>query len=138
MNNDIGNGKRFLYTLFSLAIGICLAGILAVLVWVSRKKQDKNITYKQCFFKLIYPSMFACIAICFLVIIKIQYVSPVQLLLLSCIIASAIFSGIQTKNFLVFIILFFFALSIIAGDFLWKYIKEKYNQRLLKIKSSSN
>lgn len=135
---DIGNGKRFLYLLFSIAVGILLAGILGVLVWLSRKKEDKNITYKQCFFKLIYPSIFASIAICFLVILKLQYVSPVQLLIISAIILTAFFSAIETKSFLVFIILIAFAFSIIGGDELIKKIKAWYNNRLQQIKSSQN
>lgn len=135
---DIGNGKRFLYILFSIALGICLAGILGVFVWLSRRKKDKNITYKQCFTKLIYPSIFFCIALSFLVIVKMQYVSPVQLLLISAIIISAIFSSIEAKNGIVFIVLFALAISIIIGDELWKKIKIWYANKIAKIKSSQN
>ena len=136
---DIGNKYRFLYLLFSIAVGICLAGVLGLIIWLSRKNKDKNITYKQCFYKLIYPSIFTCIAICFLVILKMQYVSPVQLLIISAIFCSAIFSSIETKNFLVFLCLFILILLIIAGDEGFKWYKNKVKEiKNAKLKSPQN
>jgi len=92
--------KWFVFFLFAVVSGVIVALILAGIIYGMRKKQDENMTYSKALQSIIMPSVFTGVTIVFVVVAKMRFPGcyPYELLILSAIIISGVFSTIQSKN----------------------------------------
>ena len=88
-----------------LVIGVGFGCTFGAIVHAIRKKKDENATFINCTSSLILPSIMFCMAIGFIIAIIIQYQFPIELLILSTLIVTGLFSSIETKNAWPFFIL---------------------------------
>ncbi len=92
--------KWFAFISFSIVLGVILALILGGLVFGFRHKHDEVITYQMALNSVIMPCLMTGVTITILLIMKIRFKQclPFELLILSAIFVSGLFSTISTKN----------------------------------------
>lgn len=100
ISKEFSKKKWFFFFILAITLGVIIALIVAGMVFGIRKEKDKNLTYQKALNLVIMPSLFTAVTIIFLIIARIRFSNcfPMELLILSTIILTGIFSTVSTKN----------------------------------------
>jgi len=92
--------KWFLFMIIASFIGVVLGLIMAGVLYGLQKDKDPNLTYQASLNCVIIPALYTGVAIVFLWVANIRFVGmfPIELLILSAIFISGLFSTISSKN----------------------------------------
>lgn len=132
----MNTGVIFGILIVFIFVGLCFAGVLSGIIYASKKKSDPNMTYRNAFSELAFPSILSFIAISFLIIIKYNFNSPVQIVFMSALIIAGFFASIETKNAVTFFVLLGVVIFYLGTESVFKVIKKNYSNKLTKIPSS--
>lgn len=113
----------FLVIILALLLSITFGGI----IYSIQKKNDKNLTLLKSFQSFIAPSIMFSVAIAFLIILKIEYETPIQLLLFSCLIITGLLTSITTRKYLIFLITLVFILIYLFIPIILNLLKDLFN-----------
>ena len=113
----------FLVIILALLLSITFGGI----IYSIQKKNDKNLTLLKCFQSFIAPAIMFSVAIAFLIILKIEYETPIQLLIFSCLIITGLLTSITTRKYLIFLITLGFILIYLFIPIILNLLKDLFN-----------
>lgn len=113
----------FLVIILALLLSITFGGI----IYSIQKKNDKNLTLLKSFQSFIAPAIMFSVAIAFLIILKIEYETPIQLLIFSCLIITGLLTSITTRKYLIFLITLGFILIYLFIPIILNLLKDLFN-----------
>jgi len=113
----------FLVIILALLLSITFGGI----IYSIQKKNDKNLTLLKSFQSFIAPAIMFSVAIAFLIILKIEYDTPIQLLIFSCLIITGLLTSITTHKYLIFLITLGFILIYLFIPIILNLLKDLFN-----------
>ena len=126
--------QRFGILFLFLCIGIGFGVGFGSVFYTIRKKKDKQVTLKESIMLIILPSIFAFVTIGILIIIKIEYKTPVQLLIISGILLAGFMTALSTKKAWIFFMIFGFMIIEIGFEHLIYRLKDYINCKAAAMK----